>query len=281
MPTDDIGRVSLGFHTIHFSPMFGGDAPILEVIRITGAAGFDAIGVDLASIDAHLAGGGTVAEVASAIEAAGLQCSDVLVLAPGQGGDLLSTARRLGSLAETLGAASCIAAVPEPTPWGELVASLTACADVLAGHDCRLAIEFTPYSALPTLTEAKELCRAIGWHHCGLVLDSLHFFRSGSPWDELASLNPEHLAVVQWNDASSDPLPSLAEESRHHRLPPGQGELPLVQLAAAICDLGWGGTVSAEVLSARVRHADPASAIPAAYAAMAGEAAGWATSSAG
>ena len=148
-----------GFHTIHFSPMFGGCAPVLDVVGATGDAGFDTIGVDLVSVDAHVAAGGTVAGLAAAVADAGLQCSDVLVLAAGGEGDVRATAARLGRLAEALGAPVCIAAVAAPVPWHDLVRSFAECADVLAGHGCRLAVEFTPYSAARDLARGGRAVR--------------------------------------------------------------------------------------------------------------------------
>jgi sugar phosphate isomerase/epimerase len=255
----------LGFHTIHFSPMFGGSAPILDVIAETGAAGFDAIGVDLASVDA----GASVRDVAAAIAAAGLSCSDVLVLVAGADDDLPSTARRLGELAEATRAPWCIAAVAAPVPHDELVRLLSACADVLAGHGCRLAVEFTPYSALPTLADARALCAELGDGRAGLVLDALHFFRSGAPWGELAQVHAEEIALVQWDDAPAAVPDSLVDESRNGRLLPGEGEMPLRRLADAIAAVGYDGIVTAEILSEPFRRRDPASVIDATYAAMA------------
>lgn len=260
-----------GFHTIHFSPMFGGSAPVLDVIAATGAAGFHAIGVDLASVDAC----GSIPDVARAIADAGLSCSDVLVLVPGLDDDLPARAHRLGELAEATGAPWCIAAVAAPVPWRELVRDLAACADVLDGHGCRLAIEFTPYSALPTLAGARALCAELGPGRAGLVLDALHFFRSGAPWDELACVRADDIAVVQWDDATTTAPASLVDESRNGRLLPGEGGLPLPQLAEAIRALGFDGLVSAELLTERFRHRDPSEAIPRAYAAMASPASGW------
>jgi sugar phosphate isomerase/epimerase len=254
----------LGFHTVHFSPMFGGSAPILDVIAETGRAGFDAIGLDLASVDA----GGPVSDVAAAISDAGLSCSDVLVLVPGSDDDLLATAHRLGDLAEAVGAPSCIAAVATPVPQDQLVRSLGACADVLAEHCCRLAVEFTPYSALRTLGAARALCAAIGEERTGLVLDALHFFRSGAPWDELARVRAEDIAVVQWDDAPAAAPESLVDESRNGRLLPGDGALPLARLADAIRGLGYDGVVTAEILAETFRRRDPASAIAATYASL-------------
>ena len=270
-----------GFHTIHFSPTFGGCAPVLDVVGATGDAGFDTIGVDLASVDAHVAAGGTVAGMAAAVADAGLQCSDVLVLAAGGEGDVRATAARLGGLAEALGAPVCIAAVAAPVPWHDLVHSFADCADVLAGHGCRLAVEFTPYSPLATLREAVELCAAIGWDRAALVLDSLHFFRSGAPWDDLAALSAEQVALVQWDDAPAAAPASLIDESRNHRLLPGHGGLPLPSLASALRARGYEGVVAAEILSQRLRASDVGSATRSAYAALRNPDAGWVSAATG
>jgi sugar phosphate isomerase/epimerase len=269
---------ALGFHTIHFSPLFGGSAPVLEVIRLTADAGFDAIGLDLPAVEAS----SSIDGVAAALREAGLPCSDVLVLIAGTGDDLPATARSLGRLAAATGAPACIAAIAAPVPWAELVASLGECASILADHGCRLAVEFTPYSALPTLGEAKALCEAVGWERCGLVLDPIHFFRSGAPWAELATVTADQIAVVQWDDVAAAAPASLVEESRHGRLQPGEGGLDLARFAAAIGATGWDGVVAAEILSDELRRTDPALAIPATYAALSSPASGWrATSAAG
>ena len=192
-----------------------------------------------------------------------------------------ATARTLGDLAEALGAPSCIAAVAAPLPSAQLVGSLRECAAVLADHGCRLAIEFTPYTPLATLPQAVDLCAAVGWDRAGLVLDALHFFRSGSPWPDLEALTADQVAVVQWSDAPVPRPSSLAEESRNRRLLPGEGGLPLPALAHAIRSVGYDGVVSAEILSEAMRHRAPTAAIAGVYAALSGTAAGWVTAAAG
>ena len=265
------GEYFYGFHTIHYSPRFGASVPVHEVIRLSAASGFDAIGIDLASVGTD----GGVDDVAAQISDAGLTCSDVLALVVGTDGDLAGTARELGRLAAAVDAPCCIAAVAEPVPWDALVNALGECATIVADHGCRLAVEFTPYSALTSLHAATELCAAIGWDRCGLALDALHFFRSGAPWSDLTRLAAEQIAVVQWTDASSAAPQSLVDESRHGRLLPGHGGLDLVGLAAAIRANDWHGVVSAEILSDQLRASEPATAIPAVYVAMTSDAAGW------
>jgi len=269
--TREAGEYLYGFHTIHFSPLFGASVPLRDVIRLSAEAGFDAIGIDLASVRAD----GGVDDAAAAITNAGLRCSDVLALLVGTGSDLAGTARELGQLAAAVDAPSCIAAVAEPVPWGALVNSLSECAKIVADHGCRLAVEFTPYSALTSLHAATELCAAIGWDRCGLALDALHFFRSNAPWADLTALKAEQIAVVQWTDAPWAAPHSLVDESRHGRLLPSYGGLDLVGLARAIRATGWHGVVSAEILSDQLRASDPATAIPAVYAAVTSDEPGW------
>ena len=261
--------MEIGFHTIHFSPVFGGTTPLLDVLAITARAGFDVVGLDLPSVDAFLGGGGTVDEIVGAYAAHGLRCSDLLVLAPGgDDPDLLATAVRMGELADRLHPTHCIAAQAGPLPAGDLVAVLTRCADIVAEHGMRLAIEFTPYSPLDRLRGAKDLCAAIGWDRSALVLDSLHVFRGRTPWAELADLDGDQIALVQFSDAPAARPDSLVDESRHGRLVPGTGGLPLDAFVDAVRATGFDGTASAEILSEPFRRADPLDGARAVHATM-------------
>ncbi len=269
-PTDAGAVATFGFHTVHFSPMFGADAPLLDVINATADAGFDAIGIDLPSVDAH----GSVETVAAVVADRGLRCSDVLVLVA-DADDALLAARRLASLAAALGAPTCIAAVAAPTPMDRLVATLGVCAAILGDHGSRLAIEFNAYGGLTSIGQAIELADAIGWDRAGVVIDSLHFFRTGAPWAALASLTAEQVAAVQWSDAPAEAPADLVHESRHRRLLPGDGGLDLRSLAAALRAIGWDGVVSAEILSDRLRGMAPAEAVPVVHGALTSLSAGW------
>lgn len=258
----------LGYHTIHHSPMFGGRQPILDVIAATAAAGFDAIGIDRASHAAHLAAGGTADEVRRELKRARLAVSDVLVLAAGDDSDLLADARQLGELGRSVGAAWCIAAVSSPIPFDTLVGSLRDASAVLADHGLRMAFEFTPYTPLRSFGAAVTLATAIGWEHCALVLDSLHWFRTGEPLESMGQLEPEQIGLVQFSDAPAARPVDLITESRHGRLVPGTGGLALAAWVDAVRSTGWDGLVSAEVLSAPLRSADPRAGAVACHDAM-------------
>ena len=121
----------------------------------------------------------------------------------------------------------------------------------------RIALEFAPYGGLRTLSDAIDVCAAVGWERCGLLVDTWHFFRSGEPWQLLRSLDADQIALVHVNDAPAMER-ELVFESRFRRLPPGSGTFPLAAFADALAAVGYDGVVSIEVLSSALRRRPPA-----------------------
>ena len=111
-------------------------------------------------------------------------------------------------------------------------AVLAGCGALAAGARIGIALEFQPYGAVPSLDAALDVVRGAGLANIGLVLDTLHFCRSGGRAAEVAALPAGTLAFVQLADApfKSPPFSELRIESRGHRLLPGEGELPLNEL---------------------------------------------------
>ncbi len=128
---------------------------------------------------------------------------------------------------------------------------------MLADAGVRTALEFAPYGGLTTLADAVDVCAAVGWERCGLLLDSWHFFRSGEPWPMLRSLDADEIGLVHVNDAP-EPEHDLIYESRFRRLPPGAGTFSLDDFVDALEAIGYDGVVSIEVLSEELRGRPPA-----------------------
>jgi sugar phosphate isomerase/epimerase len=251
--------MQLSFHSLHFTPLFGGTASLLDVLAGTAAGGFRSIGLDLWSIDAHLATGGTVASVRRAMDDNGLLCTDLAVLlVTADRASTVATATRIAGFADVLGGSICGVAIASAVDRAAMVRTLRDCASVVTDHGMRLAIEYTPYSPIGTLEHAFDLCEAIGWNRAGIMLDSLHVARTGTSYDDIRNLDASTLPLVQFSDASAAPEPDVLTDSRHFRLLPGDGELPLDQFVAAVRSTGFDGIVAAEVLSRVLRHDDPA-----------------------
>lgn len=95
------------------------------------------------------------------------------------------------------------------------------------------AVEFVPGTGVPTLAAALALAAATPGLR--LVIDLMHVFRSGSSAADLAAIDPALIAHVQicdtpWTNAAM----SYGVEALHHRLPPGDGELPLAEALAVL-----------------------------------------------
>jgi sugar phosphate isomerase/epimerase len=96
-------------------------------------------------------------------------------------------------------------------------------------------IEFAPPNAISSLADALAAIDHIGRGKCRLLVDAMHFFRSGGTLTELAALDPDLIGYAQLCDA---PLVSQGgtymDEAMFARIAPGAGELPLREFVAAL-----------------------------------------------
>ena len=224
--------------------------PLDDVLAAAAAAGFRDVGLDDLTV-----AGADPEEVAALLLSHGLVCTDVGVLRVGIG-EIQPQAEALAALASATGAGVCIAALYTRTP-AEALADLRTASSALADAGVRVALEFAPYGGLPTLAAAIDVCAAVGWDRCGLLVDTWHFFRSDEPWSLLRSLDADQIALVHVNDAPA-PERDLVYESRFRRLPVGSGTFPIGEFAAALAATGYDGVLSNEVLSSALRRRPPA-----------------------
>lgn len=132
--------------------------------------------------------------------------------------------------------------------------SLGALACLAASHGLVLGVEFMVYTALPDLPAARALLRRAGQPNVRILVDTLHFMRSGAEPASLAQGDDIARDFAQFSDAPARRHPALSpgEEARAHRLLPGEGELPLAQIAGHA--LAADAMISVEAPSAVRRH---------------------------
>jgi sugar phosphate isomerase/epimerase len=115
-------------------------------------------------------------------------------------------------------------------------------ADMVIERGMRLELEFAPSNVLKTLDSAVAALDRIGRDRCGLLLDAMHYFRSGAGLDDLAALDPAVIGCAQLCDV---PIvrqrESYIEEAMFERKVPGEGELPLREWIAALPGDIWIG----------------------------------------
>ncbi|WP_157217099.1 sugar phosphate isomerase/epimerase family protein [Flavisphingomonas formosensis] len=115
-------------------------------------------------------------------------------------------------------------------------------ADRLAAF-CRLAGEYglgvnvEPISmgATATITDAAALIRKAGAPDCGIVLDMVHFVRTGGTAADIATLDRGAIRYVQLCDGPVPVAPDwIGVEAMEERMAPGEGDFPLAAILAAL-----------------------------------------------
>lgn len=111
---------------------------------------------------------------------------------------------------------------------------LAVLAELTAERGMTLTLEFAPPHAINTLAGALAAVRTLGRRNVRLVIDAMHFFRSGGAVADLMTVDPALIGYVQLCDA---PRVSGGEdyltEACFGRRCPGEGELPLRDFLSA------------------------------------------------
>lgn len=113
---------------------------------------------------------------------------------------------------------------------------LAALCAIAAEHGMTVDLEFMPFRHLATLAQALRVVDLAAQDNARVMVDALHLFRSGGGAADVASAPASSLGVVQLCDAplAAPAHEGLAAEARERRLLPGEGELPLDALLAAV-----------------------------------------------
>lgn len=98
-------------------------------------------------------------------------------------------------------------------------------------------LEFMPWTAVPDLETARRIVEKVGKENAGVLVDALHFDRSGSSIGDLAKIPVDRLPYWQLCDGPAE-RPATSEEmmraARTERMFPGEGGIDLVSLARAM-----------------------------------------------
>ena len=113
--------------------------------------------------------------------------------------------------------------------------------DRAAGYGLNVCLEFAIYTGVRTLEHAAHVVARSKRSNASVLVDALHFSRSGGIPAHIAQADPSLFRYAQICDASADmpgpgDTPALIREARTGRLLPGEGALPLAELVAALPD---------------------------------------------
>lgn len=233
--------------TVSLAQLGMNDEGPVAMIEAAGAAGFKAVGVPLRSgalrpLRTEIVGDpGIIRAIRTACAATGVGVFDVEALVLGHEPDPDALRRTFETAAE-IGASrvSCLGFEPARGPGamhpGTEAERFARLAEEAAGFGLLVAIEFMAFRSISSLGAAAGVLAEAGAPNGRIVLDALHFHRTGATVEEVAALPPGIVSHLQICDAPAvAPFrEALAEEARGARLLPGGGVIPLRALIDAL-----------------------------------------------
>jgi sugar phosphate isomerase/epimerase len=208
--------------------------PPPELVTLAAAAGFRDVGLRISpATDDELPwpvspGSPMLAQTVRRCADTGISVLDVeAIRLGGQAPDytpVLETAAELG--------ARFVNAICDDPDLGRLCDAFAALADAARPYGVRPVVEFMAYRSVRTLRDAVSIAAASPGG--GILIDALHVQRCGVSLDALRALEPGLVAYVQLCDAPRQAPADQVREARSARLLPGEGELPLAELVAAL-----------------------------------------------
>lgn len=149
---------------------------------------------------------------------------------PGQA--MADKARDFDLMAE-LGARGIGGIVQEPDP-GRALDEFALLVEMAAARGMLATIEFAPPHPVGRLDEALAMIGQVGHPGLRVLIDAMHFFRSGGTVERLRALDPGIIGYAQLCDVPLTSDEEYMQEAMTGRLAPGRGELPLADFIAAL-----------------------------------------------
>jgi sugar phosphate isomerase/epimerase len=165
---------------------------------------------------------------------------------------------RIVDAGAAIGARNVLVVSSDPDP-GATAAKLGPLVDHARERAMRVSLEYAAFTEIRSLAAALDILDRTGRTDAGLLIDPLHFVRTGGQADALRNVDPWRLPYAQFCDApASGPPPedvnAIIHEALDLRLAIGQGGLPL---AAMLDALGPTMPLSIEVRSKALRDGYP------------------------
>ena len=216
------------------------DAHPLQLIDAASAGGFDAVGLRLVApmpadtIVPIVGQEALIRDIVTRLDATGIRLFDVdaVWLAPHTNVKSLVPALEV---AARLGAQHVLVVGSDPD-LRRLTDNFSALCDSAQTLSLGVVLEFLPYSDLKSLRQALDMLDRVKKKNARLLIDALHFYRSGGHPRDLAAIDPSLIPYMHLCDATAlAPEPDgLKAEGRTGRLYPGEGGLALGDLLRAL-----------------------------------------------
>jgi sugar phosphate isomerase/epimerase len=213
-----------------------------ELVATAAEAGYQGVGLRLmappsrggrssnAVDDAAL-----MTETRKRLNETGLQVLDVEAIWIDESVDIPAH-ERMFEMAATLGARYAVAMIHDPDE-ARGTTSYAAMCYLAKPYGVTVNLELAKYSAVKSIEQASRVVEAIGVDNAAILIDTLHFARSGGLAADALRHHDRLAPYIQIADARRDPPADVSlyrDEALNWRLDPATGELPLVALLRAL-----------------------------------------------
>jgi sugar phosphate isomerase/epimerase len=246
--------------------------PPPELIRVAARTGYRTVGLRLIQVTPDSPGyplmtdKAMLRETRAAMAGTGVGVHDIEFVRITPEIDIAALEPFFAAGAE-LGARHAIAAPYDPD-LKRLADVFGALCDLAAGYGMGAVLEFFPWTVVPGVADAAAIIAAAGRANGGILVDTLHFDRSGSTLEQLGRVPPVRLPFVHVCDAAAErpaTTEGLLHTARSERLPPGEGGLDIkgilrhmpqgIPLALEVPMQALTHAIGAEAVARRVREA--------------------------
>lgn len=239
-------------------------ASLMDKIRITGEAGYEAIELWITDVEAYVAEGHPLGAVRKALDDQGLLRPSMISLRDWCEPDqakfeaALDVARKRLDMARELGIERIVAGPPRgKVPLDMASDRYRELLEVSIRHGVPASVEFLGFvEGINTLESAWAVCAGAGMAEGTITPDAWHMFRGGSSAATLDRIPPDHISCFHWNDAPAEP--PRGEQNDSHRVYPGDGIMDLKGLADQLRSKDWHGCLSLELFNRAYWQQDPA-----------------------
>lgn len=204
-----------------------------QVAHAAGQAGFRHVGF---TIEPDQWDAERIKATKAALRQYDLSVLDVEVVWIPEGGVLTDDHRLILDAGAELGAPNILVVSAEPDP-GRTAAALHQLCEWAAPADMRVSLEFLMITAVQSLDSALDIVARCDHPAAAVLIDSLHFQRAGHIANDLKAVDSNLLAYSQICDGNlqcPDDFNSYLEDAIDLRSAPGEGELPLNAILAAL-----------------------------------------------
>jgi sugar phosphate isomerase/epimerase len=215
------------------------DVPPPRLIEMAARAGLDSVGFRTRPAapggpQYPLATAAEQAEIRSLTKATGVKVLYVELISLDESLDVSGCVPMLEAGAAIGASRLCVAG--DSTDVAVVAEKLAAVADICRPLGIAVDLEFMPFRAVKSLSQAHDIVRKANRPNAHILVDALHIFRSHSALELFKSIDPGLIGTFQICDApaKAPPPDKLVTEARTHRLLPGDGGLPLWPLIAAL-----------------------------------------------